>query len=215
MSAPVEITAVGVRPMGEHESVSARVNGRVDTMIVPAGTGEKVARLLLAGPLVQATSEAAKAYLELGSIDVAVENEQAFERFFDRMLEVCERLAELGATNIGDELAPVVVGEGPVRTERHGTNPGREIAEAATLLYTGNRDGSSGDSIFRAVAVAGVALVAFPDGPKPVPYGTTAVDETSPESYRPLAAQLRELADGLDAQFVEHELTAAGVEVHS
>lgn len=205
------VDAVGVRPMGdEFEAVSMRVGGRVQTVVVDRGLGAPLAKILLSAPLVRAVREAVAAYLCIGAVDVAVEDEAPFELFFGLMRAVVEQLVELDRRPLGDELAPVAVGESPgPREVRHGVNPGREIAEAANLLYTGNREGNSGESIFRSVAVAGVCLIATPEGPKARPYGTVAVDETCPDAYRPLAAQLRELAEGLDGLFVSGELARA------
>jgi hypothetical protein len=84
----------------------------------------------------------------------------------------------------------------------HGLKPDEAIVEANNRLYFGNPEGKSGqDSVFRAAAVAGVVLVPRPGGPRPRPYGHFEGSNDALECWSALAWQLRELADGIDAQY--------------
>lgn len=196
MSTPLDIDAVGLMAMQDgFEAVSLRVVGRVQTVVVARGHGEPLARLLLAGDVVAAARELIMA---ASSTPPGRGRAAAFVPALGRLARAIETL---DSRPLGHEVVPLAVDRVEPPGMRHDVRPGEVIEATIHGLYGGD------ESIFRAVAVAGVVLAQTPDGPKPIAYGMSAVDETSsPEAYRPLAAQLRELADGIDHQFVITEL---------
>lgn len=205
---PFSVEAVGVRTVGagEYDAVSARIGDRLaGTLVVHRGHGEVVARLLLAAPLMAAARRLAD--VARAAAPAAPSPPAAGRAISD----VLSALRQIDREPLRDDVVPVIEDARPGPRPVRDVNPVDALERAMNQLFTGNPEGKTGDSMFRAVVVAGTFLKATPNGGEPVPLALSAYDETSPESIRPLTARLRELADRLDQQFVAHELQRAGV----
>lgn len=202
MSGPFEVSAVGVRPLdgGELEVVGATVGDRLaGTLVVDAGHGEPLARLLRSGPVVEAARKAVARHRGPGGL----------EDILDALDELADALAAVDAPDPRADDIPIRKLEPvPPRALQHGLDPGRAIVEANNTLFFGNPEGKTSNSIWRATAVAGVVLVPSRGGPRPRPFGTFEGAFNAPECWPALSWQLRELADGIDGQHAAAELAA-------
>jgi hypothetical protein len=201
MSTPFSVSAVGVRPLGGDgalEVVGAHVGERIaGTFVVDAGHGEPLARLLLSTPIVEAARKAVAHHRGPGGL----------EDILGALDELAGAIAAVDGHDFTHDDVPIRPLEPvPPRAVQHGVDPAREIVEANNRLFFGNPEGRSGNSVFRATAVAGVVLIPTPRGPRPRPYGTFEGAQNAVECWRPLSWQLRELADGIDRQFAAAEL---------
>jgi hypothetical protein len=201
MSTPFRVHAVGVRPLGGDDAlevVGAHVGERIaGTFVVDVGHGEPLARLLLSAPIVAAARKAVARHRGPGGLEDIL-------GALDELAEAITAVDKADPTRdpvITQPLEPV-----PPRELQHGCDPASDIVGANNRLFFGNPEGRSGDSIFRATAVAGVVLVATPEGPRPRPFGTFEGAYNALECWRPLSRQLRELADGIDRQLAAAKL---------
>lgn len=195
MSTPFSVSNVGVRPLGGDDAlevVGAHVGARLaGTFVVDAGHGEPLARLLRSGPVVEAARKAVAHHRGPGGLE-----------------DILGALDELDAALTAVEHAPIddavpyrPLEPVPRRGLAHGVRPDVAVVEANNRLFFGNPEGKAGDSVFRATAVAGVVLVVTSrGGPQPRPYGAFEGARNALECWPTLARQLRELADGVDAQ---------------
>jgi hypothetical protein len=202
MSTPFGVSAVGVRPLGgegELEVVGATVGDRVaGTLVVDAGHGEPLARLLRSGPVVEAARKAVARHRGLGGL----------EDILGALDELAAALDAVDAHKPDDEVPIRPLETVPPRALQHGLNPGNMIVEANNRLFFGNPEGKAGNSVWRATAVAGVVLVPSRGGPRPRPFAAFEGARNALECWPALSWQLREIADGIDGQHAATELGA-------
>jgi hypothetical protein len=202
VNARAEIDVVGLRPLGaELEVVAASVAGRnAGTLVVERGKGEPVARLLLSGEIVE---WARKLMMAMHS-PLVTETERAV-LMLDAVGRLEKAIAEVDATDVsaastGNFPVPEPSDPPPVRRMIFNQQPGRIVHETVNTLLFGNPEGNSGDSIFRAVAVAGTVLIARPGGAEPAPFAAFNGARDALPCWEPLAYALEGLADNIRSQ---------------
>jgi hypothetical protein len=208
-----EIDVVGLRPLGDDlDVVGARVAGRnAGTLVVDRGRGEAVARLLLSGPVVEAARELAAI---LTSEAPALERAAAtpWARLMlgaaDRLERAIAEVDELDLVNGPDMPIPEPSDPSPVRRVTVGLQPGRVVHETVNTLMFGNPEGTTGQSMFRAVAVAGVVLVARPSGPEPTSFAAFNGARDALPCWAALADYLETMAENIRDQ---HAVAAAAL----
>jgi hypothetical protein len=200
MSTPFTVSAVGVRPLGGEgklEVVGATVGDRLaGTLVVDAGHGEPLARLLRSAPVVEAARKAVAHHRGPGGL----------EDILGALDELAAALDAVDAPMPPDEMPIRPLEPVPPRALQHGLDPAQTIVEANNTLFFGNPEGKSGNSMWRATAVAGVVLVPSRGGPRPRPFGTFEGARNALECWPALSWQLRELADAIDGQLAAETL---------
>lgn len=199
MSTPFSVSHVGFRPLegGEPlEVVGAHVGDRLaGTFVVEAGHGEPLAKLLLSAAIVDAARRAVEIHRGTGGL----------EELVGALDELAAAVADVDAEPPARELPIRRLEPIPLRPVEN-VRPDDMIVEASNRLFFGNPEGKTGNSIFRAVVVAGTVLVATPSGPRPRSFGSFEGNFEEPECWTALEWKLRELADGIEAQRKANDL---------